>query len=75
LWGFTSARLEAANGFISGAELARYLVGDAPRVMRLNQFVTWEERLGIGLSTGKVSVHLGYQATRQDACPVRCQQG
>jgi CRISPR-associated protein Cmr3 len=53
LWAFTGARVEATNGLISGAELARYLAGDAPRVMRINQFVTREERLGIGLSTGK----------------------
>jgi CRISPR-associated protein Cmr3 len=53
LWGFTSARVEAANGFINGAELARYLAGDAPQVVRINQFVTQEERLGIGLSTSK----------------------
>jgi CRISPR-associated protein Cmr3 len=53
LWAFTSARVEAANGLISGAELARYLAGDVPQVMRINQFVAREERLGLGLSTGK----------------------
>jgi CRISPR-associated protein Cmr3 len=65
LWGFTSARLEAANGFINGAELARYLAGDAPQVMPITQFVTQEERLGIGLSPGKKVAEEGQLYTRE----------
>jgi CRISPR-associated protein Cmr3 len=53
LWAFSGARVEAANGLVSGAEMTRYLTGDVPQVMRLNHFVTREERLGIALSMGK----------------------
>ena len=32
-------------------------------------YITWITRYSF------VSDHLGYRATRRDACPVRCQQG
>lgn len=59
LWHPTEDALEAAAGFLSSSEMAKYLIGDTPKATEVDAIFRTEERTGIGKGRTTRTVETG----------------